>query len=668
MRRPQRLLILLALALGACGGGRPESVGQAVETPPSILLVTLDTTRYDAVAPGRGVAPTIEELALRGLWFEQAYATAPQTLPSHVSMLTGLLPAAHGVHENGRVLREDLEPIAVRLAAQGYRTAAFVSSYTLEGGLGLTRGFDTYDDTFSVRGIERSAVDTTNAALAWLAAAPPAAPVFLWVHYFDPHDPYQPPEPFASRFSEQPYLGEVAAMDAELARVVDAFERRSADSRILLVGDHGESLGEHGEATHGNLVYQGVMHVPLLIVGGDLEPERRQEPVSTRRVFDTLAGWGGLAATAGLEQQVAELVVGEAMQPYLSYGWSPQVMVVKGPWKLIRSQGHELYDVIADPGELADLADRVELDREQVRTARDYPLPDPAAGAPLDGEQLAKLASLGYVGSSVRSQVREDAPRPRDMVHLLPALERGSALFSAGSYREAIPLFAGVLEQDPRNLMVAVRLGVAHSLLGETARADQAFDQARSIDAGSLDLMLYHALHLLRSRRVDQAEPQLELVLARDPSREPALEALARIRQEQGRLSEAADLLARLAERSRSPAAALTRLGMVSMELGRTDAAIGAFERALALQGDAFENDLELGVLYLAVRRLDEAAAALDRVPAAHPGFQIASFKRAQVAVLRREPDAAARVEELRRSPDPDVRELVANERLFAGR
>ncbi len=659
------MLIALTLTLGACGGDRRQSAGPAVETPPSILLVTVDTTRYDAVAPGGGVAPTIQGLARRGVWFEQAYATAPQTLPSHVSMLTGQLPAAHGVHENGRVLGEDLVPIAARLSEKGYRTGAFVSSYTLEGGLGLDRGFGTYDDTFPMRGVERSAADTTAAALAWLAASPQTVPVFLWVHYFDPHDPYQPPEPFASQFADQPYLGEVAAMDAELARVLDAFERRSQDTRIVVVGDHGESLGEHGEATHGNLIYQGVMHVPLLIAGDGIAPGVRQEPVSTRRVFDTVASWAGLEAPAGLEVQIAELVVGEAMQPYLAYGWSPQVMVVKDRWKLIRSNGHELYDVIADPGELDDLADEAELDREQVRTARDYPLPDPAAAAPLDAEQLAKLASLGYVGSSVRSQVRADAPRPRDMVHLLPALERGSALFSAGSYREAIPLFAGVLEQDPQNLMVAVRLGVAHSLLGETVKADRAFEQARAIDAGSLDLMLYHALHLLRSGRAEQAEPQLELVLARDPTREPALEALARLRQEQGRLAEAADLLGRLAERSRDPAAALTRLGLVSMELGRTDAAISAFERARGLEGEAFENDLELGVLYLAARRLDQAAVALDRVPSDHPGFEMALFKRAQVAVLRREADAATRVERLRQSPDPDVRELVANERLF---
>jgi arylsulfatase A-like enzyme len=267
VRRHLSPILAGALLVSACGdASAPRSPSGAPGTPPSILLVTLDTTRADAIGPeAEGVAtPAFDALAAAGRLFRQAYATVPETLPSHASMLTGLYPAGHGVRENGRRLGREAV-LAERLRERGYRTAAFVSSFVLARRFGLDRGFEVYDDELPAGGVERSAVDTTERALTFLEG-PQDAPLFVWVHYYDPHAPYEPPEPFRSRYSDNPYLGEIAAMDAQLGRLVAAFARRARGPvASVVVGDHGEGLGEHDETGHGKLVYQSTMRVPLAI-------------------------------------------------------------------------------------------------------------------------------------------------------------------------------------------------------------------------------------------------------------------------------------------------------------------------------------------------------------------------------------------------------------------
>ena len=235
---------------------------------PSILLITLDTTRADAIGPdAAGVAtPAFNAIAARGRRFRQAYATVPETLPSHISMMTGLYPAGHGVHENARYLAASVPVAAERLQQAGYRTSAFVSSFVLSRRFGLARGFDVYADTLGAAN-ERTSRQTTDAALADLAAGSDK-PRFLWVHYYDAHYPYAPPEPFSSQYGTNTYLGEIAAMDEQLGRLVKAFEEQTkGPAAVAVVADHGEGLGDHGEAQHGDLLYQSTMHVPLVLAG-----------------------------------------------------------------------------------------------------------------------------------------------------------------------------------------------------------------------------------------------------------------------------------------------------------------------------------------------------------------------------------------------------------------
>lgn len=671
MRRSAPLAALLAAAAAGCAREPPAP---APPPRPALLLVTLDTTRADAVAPeaDAAVTPHLAALAARGITFAHAYSTAPTTLPAHASMMTGLYPAGHGVHENGRRLDDGVPLVAERLRELGYATAALVSGYPLERQYGLARGFDRYDDEMPVRGVERSAEATTERALAHLESLSGRAH-FLWVHYFDPHDPYEPPEPFRSRFAADPYRGEIAAMDHQLGRLLAAFEAACGERpwRLVVAADHGEGRGDHGEMLHGNLLYQGVMRVPLVVAGSGLAPGRREDAVSLRQIRATLLDWAGDRSEGSLLAAHAEPVLGEAMQPFLNYRWQPQVMAVDGRQKLIRSGRLELYDLLADPAERRDLADEIAPPRELARAVADYPLPAtrPAGGGqPLDEEARRRLASLGYLGDGeTPRRVPPDAPRAADMTHLFDDLDLVSRRFSEEDYERVLPPLGRVLAADPGNLMATVRLAVSHALLGDDARALAAFAAARRIDPDSIEVRHYLGLHHARRGRAEEAAPLLEEVLAVQPDRFPALVALAEIRARRGRLAEAASLLERALPLAREPAPLAVELGQLRMGLGETGAALAAFERARGLQGPSFGHDLELGVLYLAARRPEEARAALDRVPATHPGHAMALFKRAQVSVLLGEPDRAERVRAAWAAADPETRPLIQNERLFTG-
>jgi len=661
------MLAALGIVLAACG-----TPNQDEPTIDAILLVTLDTTRADRLGfAGAPVAtPNLDRLAAQGVRFERAYTTAPMTLPAHASILTGLLPAEHGIHENSRRLRDEVPLLPALLSDAGWSTAAFVSGLPLARQFGLARGFEHYDDELPAGAGERRADATTDRVLEWLDGFV-GERGFVWVHYFDPHEPYDPPAPFRARHPDDPYLGEIEFMDAQLGRLLDTFERRFAGvgRRVVVAGDHGEGLGDHGESDHGNLIYDSVMRVPLLVAGSDVVPAVAGAPTSTRTVFTSVLQWAGLGpAEEPVEEVMAtEAVVAEGMRPYLQYGWQPQVMAVLGDVKAIRSGSIEIYDLAADPAESRDLSGERPLDPRLERALESYPIPGGRAEGDLDPEQRAALASLGYVTWEGEVALQEDAPSPRDMVHLFDDLDLGSGLFVRGEYARAIPVLERLAAQDPRNLMVLVRLAAAHSLVGEAGQADRLFDRAAALRPGSVDVRHYRALHLLRSGRWQDAEPLLEEVLAEMPERVPALAALAGIRERQGRLDDALRLYEQVVALDSRPAAALARVGGLRMARGETAAAIRAFERARTLDPEGFRHHLELGVLYLAERRLDEAATALDLVAAAHPEHAMALFKRAQVAVLRGEPDAEERVRRARGAADETTATLIRNEKLFRG-
>jgi arylsulfatase A-like enzyme/tetratricopeptide (TPR) repeat protein len=659
------LALLLTASCADRQSPRPPAASQ-----PSILLVTLDTTRADAIGPGaKGIdTPSFNALASRGQYFRQAYAAVPETLPSHTSMLTGLYPAGHGIHENGRFLDAGHGVLAEQLARAGYRTAAFVSSFVLSRRFGLSRGFAEYDDALPGGASERGAAATTERALTYLAQQDPAAPLFVWVHYFDPHAPYEPPAPFRERYAAAPYLGEVAAVDEQLGRLTQAFESRRPGAAIIVAGDHGEGLGDHGESQHGHLLYQATMHVPLVIVGPGVVAGSIDDPVSTRRVFHTALDWGGVSSSMSLRGAEREVVLGEAMKPFLEYGWRPQTMAVSGTMKAIQAGTIEAYDLASDPGENRNLGSGATLPHGVRKSLDDYPIPSTgAAKAPvnLDEDARRRLASLGYISADAAPAVRPDAPRPADMTRLIDLIEKGSALFVQERYAAAIPVFEQILAADANNLDATLRLAVSHSLLGHDAAALDGFRRAARLAPDSLDVRMYLGLHYARTNRTDDAAPLLERVIADSPDRVAAVEGLASVRERQGRAAEAIALYQKVSALRPLTAPQLIHLGELAMSAQQTATALEAFEKARAIQGSDFRNDLELGVLYLSARELDKARAALDRVPPSHPDHAMALFKRAQVSVLLKEPDRAARIDAARRKANAATRELINHERLF---
>jgi len=681
-RREVLYALAITLLVAACRGNSAPSSAASATAPvphPSILLVTLDTTRADAVGPDAiGVqTPAFNALAARGLRFRRAYATVPETLPSHTSIMTGLYPAGHAIHENGRSLQAGAPVLAERLHQAGYRTAAFVSSFVLAKQFGLARGFDLYDDEFAkgatspeTNPAERSAVKTTDAAIAELQR-PATQPRFVWVHYNDPHAPYNPPEPFRSRYPDKPYLGEVASMDEQLGRLVQAFDRLGGPVAILVVADHGEGLGEHGEAQHGALVYDATMHVPLVAAGPGVSPGTTDVTVSTRRVFFTVLDWAGLGSAHSLLRSGAPaeaIVLGEGMKPFLEYGWQPQVMAVSGTFKAIEAGKIETYDLASDPRETRNLGAGANFPPGLRKAMDDYPVASPASARTpdnLDEAARQRLASLGYISAGAAPVVRKDAPRPADMAGLLDTIDKASGLFTAGLYAQAMPLLEQIRARDPYNLDATLRLATAHSMLGQNGQAVALFEHAASLAPESPDVRVYLGLHYARTKDWGRALPLLEKASAETPDRVAVLEALVDARTEQDDIADAIRLQQKI-NSLRSPTGDdLVKLGELEMEAGQTSAATAAFEGARALQGQSFTHDLELGVLYLSAQHFDKARTALDRVPPSSPDYSMALFKRAQVSVLLREPDATARIDAAKKGADAETRPLIDREKLF---
>lgn len=675
------LAFFLVLAATACSqeSGNSEMSSDATKPTqklpeslrPSILLVTLDTTRADSlgIETDRIDTPNLRALAGNGVYFNQAYSVTPTTLPSHTSIMTGLYPADHRIRENGRMIDKKLGLLPALLKARGYNTAAFVSGYPLNSQFGLSRGFDHYDDNFSGDAVERTAGQTTDLATAWLTGK--NKPLFMWVHYFDPHEPYEPPEPYKSMFPSEPYLGEIAYMDQELGRLVAAFEEQFKDRhrKIIVVGDHGEGLGDHGEALHGNLLYQSTMRVPLIVAGTQIEARTSERAVSVRQVFDTVLNFSGEQRPGDLLGEGASPVLAEALKPYLQYGWQPQFMAVLDNIKVIVSGDVEIYDVRADPEETNNLDGQVEpvpeiWDAVESYSARALADRDQQQQT-LSQEALDKLASLGYVGSSGRPQVRENAPNPRDMAHLFHDMDLGAGLFIQGEYVAAIPVFTRILEADPNNFSAALRLAVAYSVTGNDDQTQDYFDRAKAIDPSSTDLRHYQAMHYMKTEQWDLAQPLFESVIAESPDRIPTLIGLSRVYSNQGEIKKEIGVLEKIVKIKDSPGREWARIGQLKMSLRDTRGAIRAFENARKLQADNFKYNMELGVLYLADGRFKDAAVSLDRVTRLDSTYAIALFKRAQVSVLLKESDRETRVRLAWVHANETTRPLILNEPMF---
>lgn len=541
-------------------GASPGAARAAIER---VLLVSLDTTRRDRLGAYGGPArtPVIDRLAANGVVFDGALAPTPVTLPSHVSLFTGLYPPRHGVRDNARFrLAPEAETLAEAFRAAGFRTAAFVSAFVLDAQFGLAQGFDVYEDRFQsgLGGMpgreERDAAATTEMALRWLAARGDSR-WFLFLHYFDAHHPYVAPAPHA-REGVAPYDAELGYVDAELGRVLAHLERAglSDGTLVIVTADHGESLGEHGEATHGIFVYDSTLAVPWVMSGPGLaRGARLRGEVSLVDVAPTILALAGLAPLLSVHGRslaaeargeaplTATRVYAESFTNSYSFGWSPVMALVEDGRKLVLAPRPELFDRARDPGEKDDLAGRESARVAAMRAALEA-WHGALAGdgrrpaidvAPTD-EERARLEALGY--ASGPAAVGAGGRDPKDGLEEFALLQRAGKAHDDGDLAGALALYERILAANPRNAVAAERAGMAAIALG------RAEDGIRWL--APLDLFPGTAMFALAQAYAVVGKPErtLELVAtlrAQNPKFMPAHLFVAEMHERLGERAEA---------------------------------------------------------------------------------------------------------------------------------
>ncbi len=655
---------LAALAAAVAAGAGCAHAGRAARAPERVLLITLDTTRADRLgAYGYGAAstPALDRLAASGVRFETVVAPTPITLPSHATILTGTYPVRHGVRNNGTYrLGSTPATLAERFQAAGYRTAAFLGSAILDSRYGLARGFDHYDDEMPVpRGRdrlfgERPAAEVTRRALEWLGREG-GERWLVWVHYFDPHYEYAAPEPFAARFADRPYDGELAYVDAAVATLLDTLASRypPAGTLVAVTADHGESLGEHGERSHGVFIYGATMRVPLILSWSGVLPSGRvvRGLASLTDLAPTLidlAGLEPLPASQGRSLLTAMArrrtddapVLLESWLPRLNYGWSELVAVQQGRYKLIRAPRSELYDLQADPHERDNRIAREPAVAEEyaaklgrlLSAASVAGSEAPAAPRPLDADAERLLRSLGYLAGGTEEAAPGSPPQasgggsladPKDKIGEFLEASEALLLLSAGRLDEAVQRLEAAERSNPGSVFIQRHLGNAYRHQG----------------------------------RMAEAEKKLRAAVRLSPDNPGALADLATLILEGGsgpdRAREAEPFVRRALQQNPELGAAHHLLGVVRERLRDPGGAIAAYRRALELEP---HNMTTLGNLAILLEKggREEEALALYRIGIeADPENARMPTSAAWILFRRRETAEAARL--LRRAAEIDA-------------
>ncbi len=546
---------LIALLAPSTRSGLPEQLTTGSAAGFNVLVITLDTTRADRLGCyGYGAAetPVLDALAAEGVRFTDAVTAVPVTLPAHATIFTGLDPPNHGVRNNGEFrLGAGHTTLAEVLGDQGYETAAFISAFVLDARFGLNRGFDLYDDNVAVATsataaafakpiYERPAGAVTAAAIRWLKGRDRNRPFFCWVHYFDPHHPYAPPPPFAGRFRDRLYDGEIAYMDTQIGRLLHALETHGAtdNTLIIAVADHGEGLGDHDENTHSKLIYESTMHVPLIIsVPGLFRTPHVVDDVvvSIADVFPTVLDLLGIQSAYPCDGKTLlsapvsadRMVYIETLTPYLDSGWSPLYGLRRHADKYILAPRQEYYDLRSDPGELHNLHATASGAHSKARdmlaaelSARLAKWPGlegvVASATQLDPEAIRRLESLGYVGSISGADPSEQLPDPKDMMPVMRAVDRAKSLGSAGRYEQALRVIKQAAALSPNDPKVLLTMGKTYLYMDRRAEAQESFQAAGAIRP-SARLCILVAQIMLADGRLDEASKLLDQAEALDP-------------------------------------------------------------------------------------------------------------------------------------------------------
>jgi choline-sulfatase len=602
-----------------------------VSAHPPIVVISIDTLRADHLpAYGyRGVeTPGIDSLRKDSILYENAYSHVPLTLPSHAVLLTGLLPYQNGVRDNiGFRLAPSRETLASALKARGYATGAAVSTFALRRDRGLAAGFDFYDDEFAPgSGDERPGLETVQRLERWMEANG-GRPLFAFLHLYEPHAPYSPPEPFRTRYAGNLYDGEIAAADQAVAAFLSFLRSRGLydPALVLFLSDHGEGLNDHGEEEHGVFLYRESIRVPLLVKlpGSARAGATVHAPVGLADVFPTIAEIAGISVPADspglslapggrLPADAARRIYSETLYPRLQLGWSDLASLTDGSYQYIEAPRPELYDLVADPSERKDLAAARPPAFRTLRLALEAlkrPGASPEKSTP---EELEKLGSLGYISVNAAASGKV-LPDPKDRVAALKKYKALFALFYARRDQEAVALAREILSEDPGILSVSRMMAASFDRMRRPADAERVLQSAlaRSDSGGTREDLgqAYDQLATLRQKMGDAAgaEQALREAILRNVADEAVKRRLARILLETGRSAESLALLP--PGGASDDADSLDLRGSALAEAGRGEEARKAFLAALERDPGNAAAPFHLGMLSL--RESDPSSARL---------------------------------------------------------
>lgn len=645
--------VVVALLWSLIGCRRQESE-QKPETPrdANVLLITLDTTRADHLScyvhdgaapqsvplkttahggPGYAQTPHLDALAARGVRFTHAVAQVPLTLPSHACILTGTYPEVHGLRDMGGFVLDPRQVTLASMARQGgFRTAAFVGSKAVSRHFGLGQGFEVYDEQMTSHDLEgqlpgiyaeRRAAVTTDHALDWLKLHAEER-FFLWVHYYDPHEPYDPPEPYKTQYRDDPYSGEIAYVDEQAGRLLEFLDQRHLRDRslVVVIGDHGESLGSHGEMTHGIFIYDDTVHVPLILAG----PEVPSGKVITSQVrsidlLPTIAEflrlppkneaqgvslWSHIQRGQPVIGKGANYAYIETLYPKTYMNWSELRGMRTDRWMFILAPHPELYDLEHDPQEKENVIRRYPAEADQLQKKIWEVIGPPGqnrnlAFASLSVESQQELASLGYVnpGTSHEIVLKMSGPDPKDKVAMLRAMQECDGFMKAKEFGRVARVMEKALRDDPSNPMARIYLATAYEREHDLPHAIQSYQAA--IEKGrETDLMLSRLGKVyLRARQLEKAVDALRRSIEIDPTDLDTLGNLGMAYLELHRLDDAEKAFKAITLQSDQYASAYNGLGLVAVQEGDAGTARRDFEKAIEVDPDQPGPLLNLGLL-----------------------------------------------------------------------
>ncbi len=697
---------------------------------PNILLVTIDTFRADRL--NAVVTPNLDRVAARAIRFTNARSVVPLTLPSHTTMLTGELPTVHGVRENGlRPLAGSQATVATLLNAAGYQTAAFVGAFVLDRRFGLAQGFDFYEDQIrrDPRATERLEAErpasvVVDRALSWLNAASvrressARTPFFAWIHLYDPHAPYNPPREFVRANGHEPpaasdlYDGEVAYADSQIARVIQwlADTHLEGETMVIVAGDHGEGLGDHGEATHGMLLYDSTLRVPLIVSAPGQRAGVADEPVSLIDIAPTILAAAGVRAPESMrgrdlvrlkpdtthngarvtnDERTSSIVGSVRLQadhgaadrtdadrdlyaeteyPRVA-GWSPLQALTDGRWLLIRaSAAAELYDLVRDPQEQHDLAaaqrSTVTALAKRIDAIRASASPPPAPTMSADAQE--RLRALGYVASAASAPVGENAPNPAQHVDAWTAFEHALSALNARR-PDALPALKTLAASNPDAPVFQTTYARALLESGRAADALAAYRVAVKRWPGDATLLHDLAVAAREAGRLDEARDADAASLAVAPDNALAHNGAGLVAIDQRRPQDAAREFERATALDPTNAEYWSNLGNAQRALGDAEAARHAYERAIAVDPHTADAANGLGVLLVEAQRPAEAVTWFERAVAAAPDLVEAKLN---LGIALQQSGNAARAadvyREVLRAPARDARARDAASKLLA--